>query len=135
MTTAKTPGAGSGFAAVFGGTRGHPSGYTPPSRPRPTAITRARVLVAWADATEMTTTDPDFCDLLHTEAVKNGLSIEPFARGAQQAESSHYIDHDIPLLVSIYDGDTQIIIGLIELAGSRVQLLHYDRPFPRRTGL
>lgn len=121
-----------GFGAVFGERRGHLASHTPPAPTQPTAVTRARALVAWANAAEMITTHPDFWDLLVRKAVEMALSIEHLASGDQPDQSGHFIDRDIPVLASLYDADTQIIVGAIELTGTKVFLLQYDRPLPRR---
>lgn len=134
MSAAKTTStAHGGFCAVFGERRGHPAGHTPVITAGPTPITRARALVAWANAAEMITTHPDFWDLLLPKAIEMGLSIEFLAFGPQQDEDErpHYVNRDIPVLASLYDGDTQTVVGVIELTGSRAFLLHYDQPLPR----
>ena len=138
MRVAKpTSGDHCGFRAVFGERRGHQPGRMPPAPTRPAAITRARALVAWANAAEMITTHPDFWDLLVPKAVEIGLSIEFLAFGPQQSEDErpHYVNHDIPVLASLYDTDMQTVVGAIELTGSKAFLLHYDQPFPRRIRL
>lgn len=133
MTQSAPSDATAGFCSVFGHRRGHPPGYTPPPG-GPSAITRARSLVAWANAAEMITTHPDFWDLLLPKAIEMGLSIEflTFGPPQHQDQTAHYINRDTPVLASIYDGDTQTIVGAIELTGSKAFLLHYDQPLPRR---
>lgn len=132
MTTVKTPGTGSGFVAVFGGNRGRPLDSNSTPADWSTATTRARGLVAWANSAGMITTNPDFWDPLLRKAIEMGLSIEFLAFTPRDSASIDYADRELPVLASLHDGNTQTIVGAVELTGSRAALLRYDQPVPRR---
>jgi aminopeptidase-like protein len=70
----------------------------------------------------------DFRDALLTVAAQLCLSMQAFASGPKGDDPTSDGEWEI---FEVYDANTGIVIGLIELNESQAYLLRYDKPLPR----